>query len=153
MGARVIVIDPLERRRAAAIALGAAYALEPTDKVIEQVMALTGGKGAELVIEASGHDSSLEKVFDFAAEEGRVSMVGISLDRKVALNLGKIQMRNLTVRGCIGSPGVWPAAIRFLEKTGIDLSPIQTHRFDLKDAIEALNVPPSECIKVTLTND
>ena len=65
----------------------------------------------------------------------------------------QIQMRNLTVRGCIGSPGVWPAAIRFLEKTGIDLSPIQTHRFDLKDAIEALKVPPSECIKVTLTND
>ena len=80
-------------------------------------------------------------------------MVGISIDRKIALKLGQIQIRNLTVRGCIGSPGVWPAAIRFLEKTGIDLSPIQTHRFDLKDAVEALNVAPGECIKVTLTND
>jgi L-iditol 2-dehydrogenase len=92
-------------------------------------------------------------VFELAAEEGRVSMVGISIDRMLTSNLGQIQMRNLTVRGCIGSPGVWPAAIRFLEKTGIDLSPIQTHRFDLKDAVEALNIKPSECIKVTLTND
>jgi L-iditol 2-dehydrogenase len=153
MGARVILIDPVPRRREAALKLGVDCVLEPTDKVVEQVMALTGGKGAELVIEASGHDSSLEKVFDFAAEEGRVSMVGISIDRKIALKLGQIQIRNLTVRGCIGSPGVWPAAIRFLEKTGIDLSPIQTHRFDLKDAVEALNVAPGECIKVTLTND
>ena len=44
-------------------------------------------------------------------------------------------MKNLTVRGCIGSPGVWPAAIRFLERTGIDLSPIQTHSFPLDDAV------------------
>ena len=45
-------------------------------------------------------------------------------------------MKNLTVRGCIGSPGVWPAAIRFLERTGIDLSPIQTHSFALDDALD-----------------
>lgn len=153
MGARVIVIDPVARRREAALKLGAEVVIDPADDVVAQVKALTGGKGAELVIEASGHDSSVGKVFEMAAEEGRVSMVGISIDRMVTANLGQIQMRNLTVRGCIGSPGVWPAAIRFLEKTGIDLSPIQTHRFDLKDAVEALNVSPSECIKVTLTND
>jgi L-iditol 2-dehydrogenase len=153
MGALVIVIDPVARRREAALKLGAEAAIDPADDVVAQVKALTGGKGAELVIEASGHDLSLGKVFELAADEGRVSMVGISIDRMVTSNLGQIQMRNLTVRGCIGSPGVWPAAIRFLEKTGIDLSPIQTHRFDLKDAVEALNVSPSECIKVTLTND
>jgi L-iditol 2-dehydrogenase len=153
MGARVIVIDPVARRREAALKLGAEAVLDPADDVVEQVKALTGGKGAELVIEASGHDASVSKVFELAADEGRVSMVGISIDRMVTSNLGQIQMRNLTVRGCIGSPGVWPAAIRFLEKTGIDLSPIQTHRFDLKDAVEALNIKPGECIKVTLTND
>ena len=90
-------------------------------------MELTGGKGADLVIEASGHDASLASAFDYAREDGRVSMVGINIGRKIPVELGKIQMKNLTVRGCIGSPGVWPAAIRFLERTGIDLSPIQTH--------------------------
>jgi L-iditol 2-dehydrogenase len=56
------------------------------------------------------------------------------------------------VRGCIGSPGVWPAAIRFLERTGIDLSPIQTHHFSLNDAVEAfkLGQDAKACIKVTL---
>jgi L-iditol 2-dehydrogenase len=153
MGARVIVIDPVAHRRQAALKLGVDAVIDPADNALEQVRALTGGKGAELVLEASGHDASVGKVFEFAAEEGRVSMVGISIDRMIASNLGQIQMRNLTVRGCIGSPGVWPGAIRFLGKTGIDLSPIQTHRFDLKDAVAALNVEPGSSIKVTLTND
>ena len=58
-------------------------------------------------------------------------MVGINIGQKFPVELGKIQIKNLTVRGCIGSPGVWPSAIRFLERTGIDLSPIQTHSFAL----------------------
>jgi L-iditol 2-dehydrogenase len=152
MGARVILIDPVARRREVALKLGVDSVIEPAGNVTEQIMALTGGKGADLVIEASGHDSSLANVFSFAAEEGRVSMVGISIDRMVPVQLGQIQGRNLTVRGCIGSPGVWPAAIQFLERTGIDLSPIQTHRFEIKDAVAALNVKPSESIKVTLVN-
>jgi L-iditol 2-dehydrogenase len=64
-------------------------------------------------------------------------------------------MKNLTVSGCIGSPGVWPAAIRFLERTGIDLSPIQTHKFSLNDAVKGfeLGQDPKACIKITLSTE
>ena len=70
----------------------------------------------------------------------------------IPVELGKIQIKDLTVRGCIGSPGVWPAAIRFLERTGLDLSPIQTHQFDLDDALTALDLGknPEAAVKVTL---
>ena len=63
-------------------------------------------------------------------------------------------MKNLTVKGCIGSPGVWPAAIRFLEKTGFDLSPIQTHDYALTDAVEAFcfGKDATKSIKITLLN-
>jgi L-iditol 2-dehydrogenase len=79
-------------------------------------------------------------------------MVGINIGQKFPVELGKIQIKNLTVRGCIGSPGVWPSAIRFLERTGIDLSPIQTHRFALDDALTALELGknPQAAVKVTL---
>ncbi len=79
-------------------------------------------------------------------------MVGINIGHKIPVELGKIQMKNLTVQGCIGSPGVWPAAIRFLERTGIDLSPIQTHSFQLDDALRGLEQgkKPAEAVKVTL---
>jgi L-iditol 2-dehydrogenase len=153
MGARVIVVDPIAKRREIALKLGAAEVVDANDNPIERIKELTGGKGAELVVEASGHDASVANVFQYAQENGRVSMVGLNIGRPITSQLGLLQLKNLTVRGCIGSPGVWPAAIRFLERTGIDLSPIQTHHFGLTDAIEAfkLGQDPTACIKVTLS--
>ena len=152
MGARVIVVDPVPLRRDIAKRLGASETVDPSaGDPIEAVTEITKG-GADLVIEASGHASSLANVFEYARPEGRVSMVGINIGQKIAVDLGKIQMKNLTVRGCIGSPGVWPSAIRFLERTGIDLSPIQTHQFALDDALAALELGknPQAAVKVTL---
>jgi L-iditol 2-dehydrogenase len=152
MGARVIVVDPVPLRRDIAKRLGADATVDPSKgDAVEVVQELTRG-GADLVVEASGNSSSLASVFDYARLEGRISMVGININQKFPVELGKIQMKNLTVRGCIGSPGVWPAAIRFLERTGIDLSPIQTHSFPLDDALQAfeLGKNPKEAVKVTL---
>jgi L-iditol 2-dehydrogenase len=152
MGARVIVADPIKTRRDIAIKLGA-EAIDPTDRGAEQIMQLTGGHGADLVVECAGHDASLAAVFDYVAQDGRMSMVGINIGRKISSNMGLMQLKNLTIRGCIGSPGVWPAAIKFLERTGIDLSPIQTHKFALTDAVKGfeLGQDPKACIKITLT--
>ncbi|GAB0120337.1 zinc-dependent alcohol dehydrogenase [Acidisoma sp. 7E03] len=155
MGARVIVIDPLPHRRAAAMKLGAAEVVDPAiGKTVETIMQMTGGRGADVVVEASGHDASLGVVFDLVREEGRVSMVGINIGRPVTAHLGNIQMRNLTIRGCIGSPGVWPDTIRFLERTKLDLSAIRTHEFPLANSLEAfqLGAQADKCIKVTLLN-
>ena len=126
--------------------------VDPSDgDPVEAVQDLTSG-GAELVIEAAGHAASLANVFDYARPEGRVSMVGINIGQKFPVELGKIQIKDLTVRGCIGSPGVWPAAIRFLARTGLDLSPIQTHSVPLVEADKGfeLGAKPAEAVKVTL---
>ncbi len=155
MGARVIVVDPIAKRREIAVKLGAESVVDPSDgDPAAEVLELTGGKGADLVVEASGHDASLAKVFDYAREEGRVSMVGINIGKTIGVELGKIQIKNLQVRGCIGSPGVWPAAIRFLERTGLDLSPIQTHEFGLMQSVDAFEFgkDPTKSIKITLLN-
>ncbi|MBD8652964.1 zinc-binding dehydrogenase [Rhizobium sp. CFBP 13726] len=155
MGARVIVVDPLATRRDVALKLGADAAIDPSDGgAADRIREMTGGHGADLVVEASGHDASLAAAFDYAKEDGRMSMVGINIGRKVPVVIGQIQMKNLTVRGCIGSPGVWPAAIRFLERTGIDLSPIQTHDYALTDAVQAFNFgkDATKSIKITLLN-
>jgi L-iditol 2-dehydrogenase len=153
MGARVIVVDPIASRRDIAKKIGAFDALDPTaEGTLDRIKQVTNGAGADMVIEASGHDASLASVFDYVREEGRVSMVGINIGRKIPVVLGNIQLKNITVRGCIGSPGVWPAAIRFLERTGMDLSPIQTHEFPLAKAVEAFNFgkDPRQSIKITI---
>jgi L-iditol 2-dehydrogenase len=152
MGARVIVVDPVPLRRDIARRLGAAATVDPSsDDPVAAVQELTKG-GADLVVECAGHAASLANVFDYARPEGNVSMVGINIGQKIPVELGKIQIRNLTVKGCIGSPGVWPAAIRFLERTRLDLSPIQTHSFPLDQALTALELgkDPERAVKITL---
>jgi L-iditol 2-dehydrogenase len=152
MGARVIVLDPIPHRRETANKLGA-EAFDPTaGDAVETLREMTHGRLADVVIECSGHDASLANVFNYVREEGRVTMVGISIGRKVPVVLGDIQLKNITVRGSIGSPGVWPAAIRFIERTGIDLSPIQTHEFPIAEAAEAFafGKDPTKSIKITI---
>ena len=153
MGASVIVIDPIPSRRNVAKKIGATEALDPTaDGVVERIKELTRGRGADLVVEASGHDASLAEIFNYVRDEGRVSMVGINIGRKIPVVLGNIQIKNLTVRGSIGSPGIWPDAIRFLERTKLDLSPIQTHEFPLAEAVKAFEFgkDPRQSIKITI---
>ncbi len=153
MGARVIVVDPIPLRREVALRLGADAVIDPSGgDAAGQIEEMTKG-GADLVVEAAGHSASLAAVFDYARPEGRVSMVGINIGQKFPVELGKIQIKDLTVKGCIGSPGVWPSAVRFLGRTGIDLSPIQTHTLPLKEAALGYEIgaKPAEAVKVTLT--
>ncbi|WP_157017249.1 zinc-dependent alcohol dehydrogenase [Mesorhizobium xinjiangense] len=152
MGARVIVVDPVPLRRDIAMKLGADGTVDPLDgDPVETVKEMTKG-GADLTVECAGHPASLANVFDYTRDDGCVSMVGINISQKFPVELGKIQIKNLSVKGCIGSPGVWPAAIRFLERTGLDLSPIQTHTYGLADALKALDIgrDPEKAVKVTL---
>ena len=45
--------------------------------------------------------------------------------------------KELTVKGTIGSPGVWPQTLAFVARTGLDLSPMVTATFDLAAATDA----------------
>lgn len=152
MGARVIVVEPVALRRDIAMKLGADATVDPSAvDPIAAVQEMTKG-GADLTVECAGHPAALANVFEYTRDDGCVSMVGINIGQKISLDLGKIQIKNLNVKGCIGSPGVWPAAIRFLERTGLDLSPIQTHTFGIDDALKALDLgkDPQKAVKVTL---
>src|ERR1700738_2616203 len=79
-------------RRAAAEKIGIDTTVDPTaGDAVAKVLELTGGKGADLVIEASGHDSSLASVLDYARVGGRVTFVGISIGRKIPVELGNFR--------------------------------------------------------------
>ena len=91
MGAGVILVDPLPLRRAAAEKIGVDAAVDPNaGDAVAKVLELTGGKGADLVIEASGYDCSLAAVYDYVRIGGRITFVGISIGHKIPVELGKI---------------------------------------------------------------
>jgi threonine dehydrogenase-like Zn-dependent dehydrogenase len=72
----------------------------------------------------------------------------------VPARLGLFQSKELQARGIIGSPGVWPQTLRFLARSGVDLSPLVTSTFPLAKADDAVAcvVGDKSQIKVHLTS-
>ena len=148
LGARTIVVEPSAHRREKATALGAHHAVAPEelDDVLE---GLTGGRGASVVVEATGRPDVMAQALEIAGFKARIGYIGIDVGREAPAKLGLIQSKELTITGSIGSPGVWPETLRFMAQTGIDLSSLVTQRFTIDDATEALDAAqrPAETIK------
>jgi L-iditol 2-dehydrogenase len=138
MGARTVVVEPSAERRAAAEKLGAAHAVEP-ERAEEFLRDLTEGRGADVVVEASGRPAVMAQALELVAFQGRIAYIGIDVGREAPAKLGLIQSKELRITGTIGSPGVWPETLRFLAGSGLDLTPLVTQRFGVDEALAALD--------------
>ncbi|MFG1818992.1 zinc-binding dehydrogenase [Kribbella sp. NPDC049174] len=155
MGARVVAAEPDKTRGDLARQLGAEEVLDPTsDRFLDQALELTGGRGADVVMEASGQPAAMAATLEVAGFNGRLVNIGIDVGRSATAKLGLIQSKQLQIRGTIGSPGVWPETLRFLARTGLDLTPMITSRYPLAQAPEAYAAArrTSENVKVHIEN-
>lgn len=87
----VAVVDPLEKRRQAALNTGADLALDPSAvDVGEELKKATGGLGVDVAIETSGDYSALDQSIRGLAWGGNVAVVGWMKECKGGLNLGAV---------------------------------------------------------------
>ena len=86
------------------------------------------------MIEASGNPEAMAAAIDVAAFQARLVFVGIETGERSDAMLGQIQSKELRARGIIGSPNVWPAALRFLARAEVNLEPVITASFPLAEA-------------------
>jgi 2-desacetyl-2-hydroxyethyl bacteriochlorophyllide A dehydrogenase len=145
-GAVVLGSEPEPARRAAAGAFGV-RALDPVD-VSEAVAAETGGRGTDLVVEASGNPGALASSLGLLAHEGTALVCSWYGTKPVSLPLGaEFHRRRLTLRSTQVS--TLPAALtarwdrrRRAELAwrltrGLPLSVLATHAFPFEQAAEA----------------
>jgi L-iditol 2-dehydrogenase len=138
-GATVIAAEPAADRGALATRLGASAVLDPTAAdFLDAVTELTGGLGASVVFEASGHPPAMATALEVAGFRARLVYIGIDVGGRAAAPLGLIQSKELQLRGIIGSPGVWPQTLQFLARSNLDLSPLVSSSFELASAAEAV---------------
>lgn len=158
-GATVVVFDPSPLRREKALAIGASCAVDPllgVEANLDEIQASTGRRFADLVIEASGVAAAQAASLESADHGGRVVLMGISRPRPSAARLGLVQDRDLTVTTSVGAPAaVWPVALRFVENTGLDLTPIVSSVLPFSACVEAIQraEEPGRDIKILLRPD
>jgi len=138
LGSRVICAEPNQPRAELARHLGAEEVLDPTaEGFLDQVQVLTAGRGADVVMEASGQPAAMATTLEVAGFGARLVNIGIDVGRTAPAKLGLVQSKQLQIRGTIGSPGVWQATLRFLARTRLDLSAMVTSRYPLDKAPDA----------------
>lgn len=91
--ARVLVVEPVEHRRSAAVTAGA----EPVDVADPKthIRDLTKGEGADAVVEAVGADATIALAISAARHGGRVSVIGVSQNDAFPLRLQALQTKEL----------------------------------------------------------
>lgn len=141
---RIIAVEPVAHRRAAALAMGATHALDPADgATADAVKAITGGELADVVIEAVGHQTgTLDACIDLVRLQGCIVAFGVP-DEPVY----PVRYADLFRRKALLLPSVapdpqsdFPLAVDLLAQGRFDPSPMISHRLHYRDAARAFHM-------------
>jgi L-iditol 2-dehydrogenase len=91
----------------------------------------TDGRGADVVIEASGACIACNQALDFVKVAGHVTLLGIR-GRPLDIDLDAIAIKELTMSGTWGTlPSSWVTTLRLMASKQVDVAPLITHRIPL----------------------
>lgn len=132
------MIEPIADRRAMARRHGADYIVDPVNEDQDAVAAeITGGRGFDVVIDASGSTRAVRGLLDIAAK-GATVVYGAMYpeDYELPLNLSSyLYLKELTLTGVFVSPYAFPRALQILPH--LDVEELTRSVFDLEDAADA----------------
>ncbi|MFD6906590.1 alcohol dehydrogenase family protein [Streptomyces sp. NPDC060077] len=138
--ATVLAVDPLPARRALAEEHGA-VGLAPGPDLAEQVCGLTGGRGADVVLEAVGTDASLLSALEIVRPRGTVCAVGAHASEAMPMPTRLAFGKELTLRFAVGDPISVREPLMNLVRTGrLDPTFVISHRLPLAEAAEGFRL-------------
>lgn len=151
--AKVIAIEPNAMRGEMALAMGADHLINPFEEDPEKaIKALTrDGRGVDVVIDYSGNAGAISSSFCYCKPEAKIVAVGIP-SKPIQFMMGDFVYRGLTMKGIAGRLMFqnWEQ-MRGLLASGLDVSPVITHRLSLEDFAEGLRMMEmGECGKALL---
>ncbi len=138
-GATTIALtDPVPERRQMATAVGADEALDPLDASFKDRMTSLTGDGCDILLEASGAPSALTQSFELVRRGGTIVQIGAFSATEISLPANQIMVRELQVVGSFRYGNVWEEAIRVVASGRVNLQPLISRVFPLRQAPEAL---------------
>ncbi|BCI90334.1 hypothetical protein NIIDMKKI_55400 [Mycobacterium kansasii] len=121
----------------------------------EAIIAATGGRGADSVIDAVGTDASLTDAINAVRPAGTVSVVGLHDLQPFPLPALPCLLRSITLRMTTAPvQRTWPELIPLLASGRLDVDGIFTTRMPLAEAVTGYaiaGVRSGEQVKVLLT--
>lgn len=142
VGARYVVItDVNEYRLELASQLGVTRAVNVQNTDLRNVMKdLRMKEGFNVGLEMSGSPSALNQMVDTMYHGGQIALLGLP-DQKFAIDWSKVVFNGLLLKGVYGRQmyETWYKMTTMLE-SGLDISPIITHRLPARDFAEGFAI-------------
>jgi 2-desacetyl-2-hydroxyethyl bacteriochlorophyllide A dehydrogenase len=153
--ARLVVVGVDRAGEALARKMGATDYLTAGDDPAARVREMTGGAGADVVFEASGSEKALPVAIDAARRGGTVVILSIvGAGRPMPLETNVFCLKDLRVHGVFAyTTRSFEQALRLIESGRLDVRPLVTHTFPLRDyekAFDLLRRRPEPVVKVIL---
>jgi S-(hydroxymethyl)glutathione dehydrogenase/alcohol dehydrogenase len=141
---RIIAIDPVPMKRDSARRFGATDVVDPSaGDAVEQVQALTGGRGVDYAFEAVGSHALEGQALQMTRRGGTTVFIGVpGFTNTMPLPSMQLIMEDRTIKGSYyGSARVtrdFPRFIELIESGRIDVGAMITRRFPLDDVNAAM---------------
>jgi len=110
------------------------------ESLVERVMELTGGAGADVAFVAAGAPQAVKQATEIVRKRGHVTVVGI-FGGDVPVDLTRVVRRELAIAGAYDArPDNFPQSIRLITEGRVNVLDVLTNRFSLDRAEDAFRV-------------
>jgi len=151
---KVIVIDVSDAKLEIAHKLGAENTINPDrEDQIRKVMDLTGGLGADVVIEAVGLPATWENAIRMTRKAGIALLFGgCPSGTSVSIDAGKLHYGELTIRGAFHhTPSCVEKALSLISSASVRTNEIITHEMPLDEVERGLHLmAEGKAVKVAI---
>jgi threonine 3-dehydrogenase len=134
-GARHVVITDMNPYRLdLARKMGATLAINPMETPLAEVQKQLGmSEGFDVGLEMSGNPAALKEMISNMSHGGKIAILGIP-SKEMPMNWREVIFNMLTIKGIYGREmyDTWYKMSVMIE-SGVDISPVITHRFAFKD--------------------
>ena len=140
---KTIIVDVVDERLSFAQRIGAGEVINASkENVVKKVQQLTGGYGADVVIEAIGLPSTWEQALKLAGKGGKIlEFGGCPPGTEIKVNAEHLHYDELTVMGAFHTtPLHFRKALNLIASRTIDVRPLITRKMKLKNIAEAFEM-------------
>lgn len=153
----VVAVEGSSYRAELARRMGATQVVDPSrhDVLAEALKAGRGPDGFDVVVEMSGAPQAIQLGLKAVKNGGRLTAFGIP-SKKVEIDWAEdVIFKGVRIHGIVGRQvfETWYKTDHLLRSGAVDLSPVITHTFPMKDfqaGFEAMSSPEKKCGKVLL---
>lgn len=134
---RIVMVGRRDHKLAIAAKIGATDVVNNTKaNTVDAILQLTGGRGADLIIETSGAESSLIDAIRSATKYGWISVIGFYEEDIGNIPIDHLVLNCIQLQGAAGCYRNAEAVKKIMAETNLNLDSIITHRVQFENCLE-----------------